>query len=148
MGPVTNNPFLIAIINMVVVFGVLIVLGVLMHLIEMVDPTKKKAAPKAAAPVAAAPAAVAAAPVVEDKSEEIAAVIAAAVAACGGSENVGGHGGARGAHPCAQGARRPAPPPRRSGRGRSGQALPRLRRAPSDEQQPRPHDGGKAAGDV
>ena len=88
MGPVTNNPFLIAIINMVVVFGVLIVLGVLMHLIEMVDPTKKKAAPKAAAPVAAAPAAAVAAPVVEDKSEEIAAVIAAAVAACGGSENV------------------------------------------------------------
>lgn len=88
MGPVTNNPFLIAIINMIVVFGVLIVLGVLMHVIEMVDPTKKKAAPKAAAPVAAAPAPVAAAPVVEDKSEEIAAVIAAAVAACGGSENV------------------------------------------------------------
>ena len=88
MGPVTNNPFLIAIINMIVVFGVLIVLGVLMHVIEMIDPTKKKAAPKAAAPVAAAPAAVAAAPVVEDKSEEIAAVIAAAVAACGGSENV------------------------------------------------------------
>ena len=88
MGPVTNNPFLIAIINMIVVFGVLIVLGVLMHLIEMVDPTKKKAAPKAAAPVAAAPAAVAAAPVVEDKSEEIAAGIAGAVAACGGSENV------------------------------------------------------------
>lgn len=88
MGPVTNNPFLIAIINMVVVFGVLIVLGVLMHVIEMIDPTKKKAAPKAAAPVAAAPATVAAAPVVEDKSEEIAAVIAAAVAACGGSENV------------------------------------------------------------
>ena len=80
MGPVTNNPFLIAIINMIVVFGVLIVLGFLMHVIEMIDPTKKKAAPKAAAPVAA--------PVVEDKSEEIAAVIAAAVAACGGSENV------------------------------------------------------------
>ena len=80
MGPVTNNPFLVAIINMTVVFGVLIVLGVLMHVIEMVDPTKKKAAPKAAAAVAA--------PVVEDKSEEIAAVIAAAVAACGGAENV------------------------------------------------------------
>lgn len=89
MGPVTNNPFLVAIINMTVVFGVLIVLGVLMHVIEMVDPTKKKAAPKAAAPVATAPAAAAvAAPVVEDKSEEIAAVIAAAVAACGGAENV------------------------------------------------------------
>ena len=43
MGPVTNNPFLIAIINMIVVFGVLIVLGVLMHVIEMVDPTKAKA---------------------------------------------------------------------------------------------------------
>ena len=88
MGPVTNNPFLVAIINMTVVFGVLIVLGILMHVIEMVDPTKKKAAPKAAAPVAAAPAAAVAAPVVEDKSEEIAAVIAAAVAACGGAENV------------------------------------------------------------
>lgn len=88
MGPVTNNPFLVAIINMTVVFGVLIVLGVLMHVIEMVDPTKKKAAPKAAAPVAAPAAAPVAAPVVEDKSEEIAAVIAAAVAACGGAENV------------------------------------------------------------
>lgn len=88
MGPVTNNPFLIAIINMIVVFAVLIVLGVLMHVIEMIDPTKKKAAPKAAAPVAAPAAAPVAAPVVEDKSEEIAAVIAAAVAACGGSENV------------------------------------------------------------
>ena len=88
MGPVTNNPFLIAIINMIVVFGVLIVLGVLMHVIEMIDPTKKKAAPKAAAPVAAPAAAPVAAPVVEDMSEEIAAVIAAAVAACGGSENV------------------------------------------------------------
>ena len=43
MGPVTNNPFLVAIINMTVVFGVLIVLGVLMHVIEMVDPTKAKA---------------------------------------------------------------------------------------------------------
>jgi glutaconyl-CoA decarboxylase len=88
MGPVTNNPFLIAIINMIVVFGVLIVLGFLMHVIEMIDPTQKKAAPKAAAPVAAPAAAPVAAPVVEDKSEEIAAVIAAAVAACGGAENV------------------------------------------------------------
>jgi glutaconyl-CoA decarboxylase len=59
-----------------------------MHVIEMIDPTKKKAAPKAAAPVAAPAAAPVAAPVVEDKSEEIAAVIAAAVAACGGAENV------------------------------------------------------------
>ena len=42
MGPVTSNPFLVAIINMTVVFGVLIVLGVLMHVIEMVDPTKRQ----------------------------------------------------------------------------------------------------------
>ena len=42
MGLVTSNPFLVAIINMTVVFGVLIVLGVLMHVIEMVDPTKRK----------------------------------------------------------------------------------------------------------
>ncbi len=42
MGPVTSNPFLVAIINMTVVFGVLIVLGVLMHVIEMADPTKRK----------------------------------------------------------------------------------------------------------
>ena len=53
MGPVTENPFLVAIINMVVVFGVLIVLGVLMHVIEMIDPTKKKVTSKAAAPAAA-----------------------------------------------------------------------------------------------
>lgn len=83
MGPVTENPFLVAIINMVVVFGVLIVLGVLMHVIEMIDPTKKKVTSKAAAPAAAV-----AAPVAKDNSEEIAAVIAAAVAAAGGSENV------------------------------------------------------------
>lgn len=83
MGPVTENPFLVAIINMVVVFGVLIVLGVLMHVIEMIDPTKKKVTSKAAAPAAAV-----AAPVAKDNGEEIAAVIAAAVAAAGGSENV------------------------------------------------------------
>lgn len=83
MGPVTTNPWLIAIINMTIVFGVLIALGVLMSLIQVVDPTKKKAdkpaaavAPKAAAPVAAA------APAAKDNGEII-AVIAAAVAACG-----------------------------------------------------------------
>lgn len=82
MGPVTTNPFVIAAINMTIVFGVLAIIGLMMHIIEMVDPTKKKSVP-VAAPKAAAPAAVAAAPVVEDKSEEIAAVIAAAVAAAG-----------------------------------------------------------------
>ena len=43
MGPVTTNPWLIALINMTIVFGVLIALGVMMSLIQVVDPTKKKA---------------------------------------------------------------------------------------------------------
>ena len=40
MGPVTTNPWLIAVIIMVIVFGVLIALGVLMSMIQVVDPTK------------------------------------------------------------------------------------------------------------
>ena len=40
MGTVTTNPWLIAVINMVIVFGVLIALGVLMSMIQVVDPTK------------------------------------------------------------------------------------------------------------
>ncbi|MDO4177558.1 MAG: OadG family protein [Phascolarctobacterium sp.] len=82
MGPVTTNPWLIALINMTIVFGVLITLGVLMNLLQVIDPTKKKSS--APAPVAApkaAPAPVAAAPVKDDS--EIIAVIAAAVAASG-----------------------------------------------------------------
>ena len=84
MGPVTTNPWLIALINMTIVFGVLIALGVLMSLLQIIDPTKKKVAKPAVAPTPAAapaPAAVAAAPVQDDS--EIIAVIAAAVAACG-----------------------------------------------------------------
>ena len=42
MGPVTTNPLLIAVINMTIVFGVLIALGVLKSLIQVVDPTKAK----------------------------------------------------------------------------------------------------------
>ena len=75
MGPVTTNPWLIAIINMTIVFGVLIALGVLMSLIQVVDPTKKKVAKPAAAPAAA--------PVAVQDDSEVIAVIAAAVAACG-----------------------------------------------------------------
>jgi glutaconyl-CoA/methylmalonyl-CoA decarboxylase subunit delta len=83
MGPVTTNPYLIAVINMSIVFGVLIVLGIMMHVVEMIDPTKKKpaAAKKVAAPAAAPK--VAAAPVAAANNDEIIAVIAAAVAACG-----------------------------------------------------------------
>lgn len=40
MGPVTASPWLISVINMVIVFGVLIALGMLMSLIQVVDPTK------------------------------------------------------------------------------------------------------------
>ena len=58
MGPVTTNPWLIALINMTIVFGVLIALGVLMNLLQVIDPTKKKVAKPAVAPTpAAAPAA-------------------------------------------------------------------------------------------
>lgn len=39
----TNNPWLIMLINMTIVFGVLIVLGLLMVLIHAIDPTKNKA---------------------------------------------------------------------------------------------------------
>ncbi|MCD8360385.1 MAG: OadG family protein [Acidaminococcaceae bacterium] len=84
MGPVTTNPWLVALINLTIVFGVLASLGVLMKIIYMVDPTRqKKTANTVAAPApAAAPAAVAA-PVQDDS--EIIAVIAAAVAALGHS---------------------------------------------------------------
>lgn len=90
MGPVTTNPWLIALINMTIVFGVLLALGILMNLLQVIDPTKKKVAKPAVAPTpAAAPAAApvaapAAAPVAAAQDDsEIIAVIAAAVAACG-----------------------------------------------------------------
>lgn len=82
-GPVTTNPWLIAIINMTIVFGVLIALGLIMSAIQMVDPTQKKSAnPVApAAPKVAAPAAAAVAAKKDDAA--VIAVIAAAVAAYG-----------------------------------------------------------------
>ena len=43
MGAVTTNPWLIAVINMTIVFGVLIALGGLMSLIQVVKKKKKKA---------------------------------------------------------------------------------------------------------
>lgn len=82
MGPVTTNPWLIALINMTIVFGVLISLGVLMNLLQVIDPTKKKVAKPAVAPTPAAAPAAAPVAAAQDDSEII-AVIAAAVAACG-----------------------------------------------------------------
>ena len=83
MGPVTTNPWLIALINMTIVFGVLVALGVMMSVLQFVDPTKKKPASPAVAPTPAAAPAPAAAPVAAADDTEIIAVIAAAVAACG-----------------------------------------------------------------
>lgn len=82
--PVTDNPFVIMFINMVIVFGVLTAIWGLIELTHMLDPTKKKAEPPAAAPAAPAPAPAAAAPAASaGLSAETVAVIAAAVTACG-----------------------------------------------------------------
>lgn len=72
----TTNPWLIAIINMTIVFGVLICLGLIMTAIQYFDPTaKKKPATNVAAPAAAV--------TVKKDDAEVIAVIAAAVAAFG-----------------------------------------------------------------
>ena len=85
--PVTDNPFVIMFINMVIVFAVLTAIWALIELTHMLDPTKKKAEPSAAAPAAPAPAPAPAAPaaptVPAGLSAEVVAVIAAAVTACG-----------------------------------------------------------------
>ena len=85
--PVTDNPFVIMIINMVIVFAVLTAIWGLIELTHRLDPTKKKAEPPAAVPAAPAPAPVPAAPaapaVPAGLSTETVAVIAAAVTACG-----------------------------------------------------------------
>ena len=84
--PVTDNPFVIMVINMVIVFAVLTAVWGLIELTHIIDPTKKKAEPAAPPQPAAAPAApvMAVAPAAEKGiSAETIAVIAAAVAACG-----------------------------------------------------------------
>ena len=83
--PVTDNPFVIMFINMVIVFGVLTAIWGLIELTHIIDPTKKKAEPPAAAPAAPTPAPVpASVPAVPaGLNTETVAVIAAAVNACG-----------------------------------------------------------------
>ena len=83
--PVTDNPFVIMFINMVIVFAVLTAIWGLIELTHLLDPTKKKAEPPASAPAAPAPAPAApVAPAVPTGlSTETVAVIAAAVTACG-----------------------------------------------------------------
>lgn len=79
----TTNPWLIMLINMTVVFGVLILLGVLMQIIYLVDPTKKKPQKPEVATPAPAPVSTAAPAVAPSNDEEIVAVIAAAISALG-----------------------------------------------------------------
>lgn len=87
---VTTNPLLIMAINMTVVFVVLILLGVLMEIVHLIDPTKKKKeAPAATAPVTA-PAAAPAAPSASAQNEEevVAAIVGAIVAMGYSSEQI------------------------------------------------------------
>ncbi len=87
---VTTNPVIIMMINMTVVFVVLYGLSLMIRLIHVIDPTRKKevkaAAPAPAAPAAPVPAAPAAA-AEEGIPTEVVAVIAAAVTACGYSSS-------------------------------------------------------------
>ncbi len=81
MGPVTTNPWLIAAINMTIVFGVLIILGLVMKIIYLVDPTKNKKAPAAKASASKkAPAATVNAAAAKQEEEKIVAALAAAIA--------------------------------------------------------------------
>lgn len=80
----TENPIVIMLINMTIVFAVLAILNVFLRILHAIDPTFKKPEPPKAAP-APAPAPVAApAPVVEPGiSPEVVAAIAGALAAYG-----------------------------------------------------------------
>ena len=87
---VTTNPLLIMAINMTVVFAVLIALGILMKIVYLIDPTKKKKeAPKTettvAAPVAAPVATSASA---QNEDEVVAAIVGAIVAMGYSSEQI------------------------------------------------------------
>ena len=87
---VTTNPWLIMAINMTVVFVVLILLGILMTIVHLIDPTKKKKeAPAATAPVTA-PAAAPAAPSASAQNEDevVAAIVGAIVAMGYSSEQI------------------------------------------------------------
>ena len=87
---VTTNPWLIMAINMTVVFAVLILLGVLMQIVHIIDPTKKKKAPEASAAVAAPAAAPVATPSASAQNEDevVAAIVGAIVAMGYSSEQI------------------------------------------------------------
>lgn len=83
---VTTNPWLIMAINMTVVFVVLILLGVLMTIVHLIDPTKKKKEAPASAP-AATPVATPSASA-QNEDEVVAAIVGAIVAMGYSSEQI------------------------------------------------------------
>ena len=87
---VTTNPWLIMAINMTVVFVVLILLGVLMTIVHLIDPTKKKKEAPVSAPVAAPAATPVAAPSASAQNEDevVAAIVGAIVAMGYSSEQI------------------------------------------------------------
>lgn len=88
---VTTNPWLIMAINMTVVFVVLILLGVLMEIVHLVDPTKKKKEVSKAETAVAAPAATPVAPAnasAQNEDEVVAAIVGAIVAMGYSSEQI------------------------------------------------------------
>lgn len=88
---VTTNPWLIMAINMTVVFVVLILLGILMTIVHLIDPTtKKKKDVPPSAPVAAPAATPVAAPnaSAQNEGEVVAAIVGAIVAMGYSSEQI------------------------------------------------------------
>ena len=87
---VTTNPWLIMAINMTVVFVVLILLGILMTIVNLIDPTKKKKDVPPSAPVAAPAATPVAAPnaSAQNEGEVVAAIVGAIVAMGYSSEQI------------------------------------------------------------
>lgn len=83
---VTTNPWLIMAINMTVVFVVLILLGVLMTIVHLIDPTKKKKEAPVSAPVAAPVATPSAS--AQNEDEVVAAIVGAIVAMGYSSEQI------------------------------------------------------------
>lgn len=80
---VTTNPLLIMAINMTVVFVVLILLGVLMEIVHLIDPTKKKKEVPKTETTVVAPAASAAPSASAQNEEEVVAAIVGAIVAMG-----------------------------------------------------------------
>ena len=87
---VTTNPWLIMAINMTVVFVVLILLGILMAIVHLIDPTKKKKDVPPSAPVVAPAATPVAAPnaSAQNEGEVVAAIVGAIVAMGYSSEQI------------------------------------------------------------